>query len=56
MIERTAPGRLHTDGETHETTAHVEVCVLPRSLKIMGPARQSVAIDPDEQAQQVKIA
>jgi diacylglycerol kinase family enzyme len=39
IIERTAPGRLHTDGETHDTTASVEVTVLPRSLKIMGPAK-----------------
>ncbi len=46
VIERTAPGRLHTDGETHDTTASVEVTVLPRSLKIMGPARP-VAIKPN---------
>jgi YegS/Rv2252/BmrU family lipid kinase len=39
IIERTAPGRLHTDGETHDTTASVEVTVLPRSLKIMGPVK-----------------
>jgi diacylglycerol kinase (ATP) len=48
IIERTAPGRLHTDGETHDTTASVEVTVLPRSLKIMGPAKP-VAIKPAEQ-------
>ncbi|HSY53899.1 MAG TPA: diacylglycerol kinase family protein [Opitutaceae bacterium] len=50
VIERTAPGRLHTDGETHDTAASIEVTVLPRSLKIMGPAK-AVAIKPAEQAQ-----
>jgi diacylglycerol kinase (ATP) len=49
IIERTASGRLHTDGETHDTTASIEVTVLPRSLKIMGPAKP-VAIKPDEPA------
>jgi diacylglycerol kinase (ATP) len=48
LIERTAPGRLHTDGETHDTTASVEVTVLPRSLRIMGPAKP-VAIKPARQ-------
>jgi len=38
VIEREAPGRLHTDGETHQTCARVEIRVLPRSLKIMVPA------------------
>jgi diacylglycerol kinase (ATP) len=49
IIERTAPGRLHTDGETHDTTASIEVTVLPRSLKIMGPAKP-VAIKPADPA------
>ncbi|MGA3006518.1 MAG: diacylglycerol kinase family protein [Opitutaceae bacterium] len=44
VIERAQPGRLHTDGETHETTAEVEVSVLPRSLKIMEPIDKGVAI------------
>jgi diacylglycerol kinase (ATP) len=37
-IERPAPGLLHTDGETHETGAVVEVLVRPRSLCVMVPA------------------
>jgi diacylglycerol kinase (ATP) len=37
VIERKAPGRLHTDGETHDTCANVEISVQPRSLKIMVP-------------------
>jgi YegS/Rv2252/BmrU family lipid kinase len=49
VIERTAPGRLHTDGETHDTTAHVEVTVLPHSLKIMEPINP-VAIKPGGEA------
>ncbi len=38
VIERTAPGLVHTDGETHQTEAFVDVSVRPRSLKIMVPA------------------
>ncbi len=38
-IERTAPGLIHTDGETHHTGANLEVIVRPRSLRIMVPAR-----------------
>ncbi len=38
VIEREAPGRLHTDGETHNTCASVEITVQPRSLKVMVPA------------------
>jgi diacylglycerol kinase (ATP) len=49
VIERTAPGRLHTDGETHDTAADVEVTVLPRSLKIMAPVKP-VATKPNGSA------
>jgi diacylglycerol kinase (ATP) len=38
VIERAAPGRLHTDGETHDTGAHIEITAQPCSLKIMVPA------------------
>jgi len=38
VIEREAPGLLHTDGETHTTCANVEIGVRPRSLKVMVPA------------------
>ena len=37
VIERSAPGLIHTDGETHATTAHVEVRVEPNSLRILVP-------------------
>ncbi|HTB81095.1 MAG TPA: diacylglycerol kinase family protein [Opitutaceae bacterium] len=42
-IERTAPGRLHTDGETHDTGAQIEVTAQPRSLNIMVPAESKTA-------------
>jgi YegS/Rv2252/BmrU family lipid kinase len=38
LIERAAPGLIHTDGETHETGAAVEIAVLPRSLRMVVPA------------------
>lgn len=37
VIERPHPGLLHTDGETHETGASIDVSVRPRSLRIMVP-------------------
>jgi len=37
-IERSAPGLIHTDGETHSTGAAVIVEVNPRSLRIVIPA------------------
>jgi len=37
VIERDAPGLIHTDGEPREAGAHVEVEVLPRSLRVMTP-------------------
>jgi hypothetical protein len=43
VIERPTPGLLHTDGETHETAARVEVMVRPRSLHIIVPAHSTVA-------------
>jgi len=42
-IGRAAPGLIHTDGETHETGAIVEIVVRPRSLRIMVPAVPSPA-------------
>jgi diacylglycerol kinase (ATP) len=38
LIERPAAGIIHTDGETHMAGACVEVCVLPRSLRLVVPA------------------
>jgi len=39
VIERAAPGLLHTDGETHQVDAKIEVSVLARSLRIMVPPK-----------------
>lgn len=36
-IERQRPGLIHTDGETHQTAALVEIEVRPNSLKVMVP-------------------
>jgi YegS/Rv2252/BmrU family lipid kinase len=38
LVERPAPGLIHTDGETHETAAAVEIVVRPRSLRLLVPA------------------
>ncbi|MEO7412221.1 MAG: diacylglycerol kinase family protein [Opitutaceae bacterium] len=38
IIERSAPGLIHTDGETHATSATIEVQVRPRSLRVVVPA------------------
>lgn len=37
VIERVAPGFIHTDGETHATGARVEIAVQPRSLRLLIP-------------------
>ncbi len=37
-IERSGPGLIHTDGETHLCDANLEITVRPRSLRIMVPA------------------
>ena len=37
LLERTGPGLIHTDGETHETGALVEIKVHPRSLRLVVP-------------------
>jgi len=43
VIERPAPGLIHTDGEPHETSARVEVVVLPRSLRLLVPGCSPIA-------------
>jgi len=43
LLERTSPGLIHTDGETHETGALVEVQVRPRSLRLLVPLTTPVA-------------
>jgi YegS/Rv2252/BmrU family lipid kinase len=37
VIERTAAGLIHTDGEPRETGARIEVRILPGSLRVMVP-------------------
>lgn len=37
IIERTEPGLIHTDGETHPTRAEVEIVVQPNSLQLLVP-------------------
>lgn len=39
IVERAAPGFLHTDGEVHEAGTRIEFSVRPASLRIMVPAR-----------------
>jgi YegS/Rv2252/BmrU family lipid kinase len=43
LIERASPGLIHTDGETHETGALVEVKIHPRSLRLLVPLGTRVA-------------
>ena len=38
VIERDAPGLIHTDGEPREAGPRVEVQILPQSLRVMTPA------------------
>ena len=37
-IERPTAGLIHTDGETHQTDATIEIIVRPQSLRIMVPS------------------
>jgi diacylglycerol kinase family enzyme len=50
-ITRSAPGFIHTDGETHVTDSTIEVVVRPRSLRIVVPATSRARIFPPESAQ-----
>jgi diacylglycerol kinase family enzyme len=43
-IERSGPGPIHTDGETHEAGARVEVAVRPRSLRLVVPATSRAVV------------
>ena len=38
VIERTAPGFIHIDGEPRAAEARLEISVRPRSLRVMVPA------------------
>ncbi len=46
VIERVAPGLIHTDGETHAGGTRVEVVVRPRSLRVLVPAAPAAAAQP----------
>jgi len=43
VIDRVAPGLIHTDGETHWAGARFEVTVQPRSLRVLVPMTSRVA-------------
>jgi diacylglycerol kinase family enzyme len=38
VVERPAPGLIHTDGETHSAGPRVEFTVRPGSLRVLAPA------------------
>ncbi len=50
IIERPAPGLVHTDGETHPTSSTVEVLVHPRSLRVVIPATTRAIAPADDLA------
>ncbi|MEO6568990.1 MAG: diacylglycerol kinase family protein [Opitutaceae bacterium] len=50
IIERSAPGLMHTDGETHDTGATIEVQVRPRSLRVIVPATARALSFADDRA------
>lgn len=50
IIERAAPGLIHTDGETHATGATIEIAVRPRSLRVVVPAGTHAVALTDEGA------
>jgi YegS/Rv2252/BmrU family lipid kinase len=45
LLERPGPGLIHTDGETHETGALVEIKVHPRSLRLVIPVHSRVTTE-----------
>ena len=48
IIERAAPGLIHTDGETHAAGKRVEFAIRPRSLRVMAPPADEVELIPAE--------
>ena len=50
LIERTAPGIVHTDGETHATGARLEVRVHPQSLRLIVPLTSRAQACVEDQA------
>jgi YegS/Rv2252/BmrU family lipid kinase len=45
VIERPAPGLIHTDGETHATDSVVEIIVRPHSLRLVVPPHCRIATE-----------
>lgn len=50
VIERSAPGPIHTDGEVHDCGREVEVIVRPASLRVAAPPPLRPALDRMRQA------
>ncbi|MEO6873762.1 MAG: diacylglycerol kinase family protein [Opitutaceae bacterium] len=48
VVERDAPGLIHTDGETHSAGSRVEFVIRPSSLRIMAPARNDLELVPTD--------
>jgi len=48
VVERAAPGLIHTDGETHTAGARVEFTLRPRSLRVMAPPTDDMELLPVE--------
>ena len=42
VIERPAPGLIHTDGEIHSAGTRIEFTVRPRSLRVLAPAGRNI--------------
>jgi diacylglycerol kinase (ATP) len=55
VIDRTASGIIHTDGETHATGSRIEVVVRPRSLRMIIPTA-SRAVAPRPEAASARFA
>ena len=54
LIERTGPGLIHTDGETHDTGALVEIKTHPRSLRLVVPPNARIRAEADVRAPQLQ--
>jgi len=48
VVERTAPGLIHADGETHAAGTRVEFTLRPRSLRVMAPPTDDMELLPVE--------
>jgi YegS/Rv2252/BmrU family lipid kinase len=55
LIERPRAGIIHTDGEIHDAAATIEVCVRPRSIRVVVPAG-CTAVAQDERREHAGFA